>query len=161
MATSRGLHGSKKWFGSVSKDVASNASCPVILLPPATEYEATQKVLYPLKSKMKGFTSIRWMLEDLNPELHIVHFDTSGIRSPMIQELLGDHTDLISDENPWNVIYNNSRCTQEELTRCLSDYINAHDIDLLVLEKGKEHLFEFLLHKSISDKMLDRVDIQS
>lgn len=159
MATSRGLHGSKKWFGSVSKSVAQNASCPVILLPPGDVHESTKKVLYPLKSRMKGFSSIRWLLEELDPELHLVHFNTSGMRSPMIQEILGDHTDLISDDNDWKVTYQNSNCEPEELTKCLSEYINAHDIDLLVLEKGKEHLLEFLLKKSISEKMLDRVEI--
>ena len=159
MPTSRGLHGSKKWFGSVSKEVVENSECPVILLPPGDEFEGARNVLYPLKEEMKGFDSIEWFLDEMSPTLHVVHFDTNDQHSPMIQEMLGQHSNLLSSDNDWNVIYENQKCQRDQLLTCISNYINEKEIDLLILEKGKEHLFEFLLHKSISEKMLDRVDI--
>jgi len=159
MATSRGLHGTKKWFGSVSQNVARNAECPVILLPPGEVFEFSKNVLYPLKERMEGFDSLEWLFEKIEPTLHLVHFDTEEIHSPMIKEMMGEHSDLLSPENPWNVLYENKKCDEGQLEVCLADYINEKEIDLLVLEKGKEHFLEFLIHKSISEKMLDRIEV--
>ena len=41
----------------------------------------------------------------------------------------------------------------------LVEYIDENDIDLLILEKGKEHLFEFLLHRSVTEKILANINI--
>jgi len=157
MATSRGEGGSNKWFGSVSTQISKNADCPVLLIPPKTSKKKTTEVLYPLKTKIKNLENINWLFQLLNPTIHLIHFDTTEIHSPMIKEMLGEKSPLLDSENPLRITYESNKC--DDIDECIREYIKENDIDLLVLEKGKEHLFEFLLHRSVTEKILDNINI--
>ena len=126
MATSRGVEGSKKWFGSVSSEASKHSNCPVVLVPPGGNFGEIRNILYPLKSKLEGMDSIMWILEKVHPDLHLVHFDKDVIHSPMIKEILGEHTSILDSKNPWRVVYANDECDAVE--QCIADYIQKKEL---------------------------------
>lgn len=157
MGTSGAGEGIKRWFGSVSSRVSNEASCPVLFIPPEARYKDLQGILYPVKDTIRQFDQVSWLLSILDADLHMVHFDTNEIHSPLMRQVFGDNSSLISSKNPWHVIYKSRKC--EQIDEGIKTYINDEPVDLIILEKGKEHFLELLLHRSVTRKLTGQIDV--
>lgn len=158
MATSRGGDAQQKWFGSVSSKVSKNANCPVLLIPPKNKRNHIRNIFYPLENRIQNLNKIQWLIDDLEPTLHFVHYDqVEQQHSPMIKENLGQYADILNSDNPSKVIYQNDKSTQVD--ESITDYIDDKEIDLLVLEKGEQHFLEFFIRRSMTEKILNHINI--
>jgi nucleotide-binding universal stress UspA family protein/glutaredoxin len=157
MGTSGAGEGIKKWLGSVSTKVSSKSKCPVLFIPPNATFTEINQVMYPLKEKMRNFDDIAWFLESIKPKLHVVHFDTNELHSPMIKEMLGKKSTILGSDNSWEVKYQSAQ--YDDVEDGIKKYITEESIDLVILEKGKEHFLDAMMQKSLTKKLTGRINI--
>ena len=151
MGTKGTGNGINKWIGSISKITAKKAKCPVLLIPPSASFQGIDKIFYPLKDKMKEYDKIKWLLNSLESELHIAHFDVNEVRNPLINEILEQQTKILKAKNKWSIVYTSDN-TQDVPSKIL-EYLHAKDIDLIILEKGKEKISEFFFSHSVTNRL--------
>lgn len=144
-------------LGSVSKRAINFSKAPVLLIPSSTKKFSLSNILYPAKKRIKKINHVKWLIEKLHPKIHILHFQKDEPHGPMIQELLPREQNLLSEESSIEMRYINDRTL--DIASSILNYINEQNIDLLILEKSKESIGEFLIKKSITNKLINSIKI--
>ncbi|MBT8230730.1 MAG: universal stress protein, partial [Bacteroidia bacterium] len=147
---STGSSGSLKTiFGSVSTMIAKDATCPVFVVPPNTNYGPINKIAY----AADDFDIDSSVVEDLiyytsifGAELHLAHVDdekTSELNKLQSRLLL---------ENPELKIYMHV-INADGIVEGLNEFVEEQGIQLLAMTKQKRTFLDSLFHSSITKRM--------
>jgi len=135
----------KKIFGSVSLDVALNASQPVLIVPPSAEFNGLKKITYcssNLGEDAFAMDQVVEMVKKFNAELHLVHVEDG-------QEYCTDSiVRLWSNFVPKDKIFYHPLENNDGLIEAINEFAENENVDLLIMNHQKGNILNRLFHRS-------------
>ncbi len=141
----------KKIFGSVSTKVASDASCPVILVPNECTYKPIKKIVYccdDIESDANVVHDLSRIARIHGASIDLIHFTNDGLYEP--SALL----------NLWKNVYPKGEVRFIQLPidtsfdEALNTYCDEVSADLLALVRKKRSFLDQLFHVSKTRKLM-------
>jgi len=157
MGTTGTRKGMKKWIGSIAQSTIRKSKIPVLLVPNEASYNGWNHVFYPVKNRIKHLDKITWMLKSTDPFLDIMHFSSATEKDVLINDLLIIQTDELKKNKQLDLKYQSQYTPHVE--QAISEYFESVNLDLLILEKGKESVGEFFFRSSVTNKLTAQLDI--
>jgi len=144
----------KRVFGSVTTNVATKSECPVLIVPPESNYKEIKNILYCCDDTRLDSQVIPGILDfsrGYNPMIHLVH----------VSEENDYDESLIMDV--WNKLYHIDRVRYNKLVHkvqrnILKGYCEQNEIDLIVVARPQRGFLSNLLHKSFTKEMVIYTD---
>ncbi len=127
-----------KLFGSVSSDVAANAKCPVLLIPPDVKFEGMKNIIF--YSDCEGnceeiIDKITIFAQRYDSNLHILTRDKDN-----------EVFDLASNYINLNVSV--TMLEGDSIITEINDYIEQKDADLLIMSTRKRSFWKKIINKT-------------
>ncbi|MDX2135108.1 MAG: universal stress protein [Saprospiraceae bacterium] len=145
---------SRKLFGSVSVSVSKHAHCPVLLVPPQSQFRGFSDILYASNFESLEALTIKQTVafaRRFNSQLHFVHVGRPGEEGVDLEKKLFEINYIYADpEMPFLF----SKVTGEDVVESLHEYAFHHHIGLFVFVTHHRSFWDNLLHHSISKDML-------
>lgn len=142
-------------IGSNTLRVASDATCPVLIVPAEARFNAVKKVALSIKFKAgildeTPYDSIRNMIGDLKAELVILNVadENHRVNPQNIQSGL-KATHLMFDDLDARIEFLGNDRVVERVT----DYVHKHDIQMLISITHKLNFLESLFKSSITKQL--------
>ena len=143
----------EKVFGKVSRTVAEQAACPVLLIPRNVSFSPIQKIMYATNFdaiNTEVVLEIEKLSENLDAQIHLVHasekgkFDTTDFIESKIafQKQLPD-LNLVMD-----------RVTSDSIAHGLEIYATENEMDWMVIVKPHRNFWQRLIHKSATNPIV-------
>lgn len=141
--------------GTYASDVAKKATCPVLIVPDSVATESLQlkKIAYSTQLEEDDRATLRSALtlaNEFNASLQLIHINADN------QPNVFNNDDMLADlrhefgESALGIDYVNARTVSDGLT----DYLDKHPTDLLVMTTRKRDFLDSLLKPSITGRML-------
>lgn len=144
----------RKLFGSVSISVSKTGHCPVLLVPPQTQYIGFENILYASNFESLDPLTVKQTVafaRRFNGQLHFVHAGEPGEKGVDMEKKLFEINYVYSDpERPF--IF--SKVVGNNVVESLHEYAFEHRIDLFVFVTHRRSFWDEVLHHSISKDML-------
>ncbi len=143
-------------FGSVSTHLVRYAACPVLSLPADYEYSGSfRKILYATDYTATDERSVDQLItfaEKWKSTVHFVHVNTGkgNNKTQLIEDTL--FAKIFEREAP-SFAFEMASIREEDVVKGLSDYINANQIDLIVMVTPYRDWWDRLWHKSLTKAM--------
>lgn len=145
----------KKLFGSVSTKVASDAHCPVLIIPKDYKFRSTNKIAYCSSTESRDaaiYPRLIEMARAQNSELHILHFKDGKIFNEEI------NLELWKSFYPSELIHFQN-LDGENFKDQIENYCIANTIDVLSMSTELRPLINSIFHKSVTKKMITNTKI--
>lgn len=143
---------SDKYLGSVASNVLKNSPCPVIVVPGNAEFSKKMVVGYATEfSDADPFEIWRAMklFKPFQPEFKCVHFNEKQVYNrDKIREL-----ELYFTETAPEINVEFYSLPVKDKVKDINDFIEEHNINMLVMYKPKRTFFESIFHSSYTQKM--------
>lgn len=152
-----GTHGEhnalEKIFGSVTTATMQRVECPVLVVPENVTFEHISTLAYATDLEVADPYHI-WetcrLLEPFSPILHVVHIQQKPSESKSME--MKELENFFAGKAPALQVkyhYFGARDVVEEL----SDFAEAWEIDLMVMQRPHRGFFERIFHRSVSREM--------
>ena len=146
----------KKFFGSVTTELAAKVQSPIFIIPENVAYKPIKKVAYACDVSnldVKAIQDIISILGELDPELHLVHVQEKNENYPTmeVQDAIKMH-------------YPKSKVTchiieGEDVVSTINQFVEGHDIDLVAVARGRRGFLNTLFHKSVTKAMSIKTNV--
>ena len=146
-----------KWFGSISRHVASKADCPVLLVPSKSQFKGFDKVAYSSDFMAEDVRVVKELCRFLVPfdsMVHLIHVHTKDERP---EALLEKKEWILSELDEYAERF--VEIEDDTIVEGIQHYISDREIDLLAMATGKRGFIEKLFHKSITRSVQFQSDI--
>lgn len=147
----------KKWFGSVSVEVATKAHCPVLIVPPKAQFKTFKNIVYASDNAILDFNIIQDLILFLGERdyvLHLTHVqsDNNNLESHLkLAELLKN---TLPDTSIVTKTLENGKVMEN-----INEYAKEKEADLIVMAREKRTLWKELIHKSSTRQMAINTDL--
>lgn len=152
-----GSTGERGWvdkiLGSVAIKVASEAHCPLLLVPGNSEYKGIHHMLYATSFESASPKDIHLVLDCAKyfmADIHFVHVNLPGEKHPKLDTFT--FKKLLQNEHT-KVPYAIEAITAESVSSGIESYIKDHPIDLLITVTKHRGFWENLTHSSITKNL--------
>ena len=140
----------KKIFGSTSIEIAKNAKCPVIIVPPKAHFYPIRNILYACDDPQLDAEVLSRLASFAKPfeaMIHLVH--------------VAVHPDGYPDQSLLEFWHNNypkskivvANIESDDVVSALDRYTVENDIDLISMSTPHRGFFDTIFHKSITRRM--------
>ncbi|MDN5205020.1 universal stress protein [Fulvivirgaceae bacterium BMA10] len=149
----------KKLFGSVILHVMRNARIPVLSIPKNSKFKAINTLMY---ASEFSDTDVELVEKHINlfresvSEYHYVHVDTHK-QTDRHEEFKVAISDIRGKLETNTIVFNT--ISDKSVSDVISNYVNEHEIDMLIMSPHKMNIFERLFHASLTNKMMSHLDI--
>jgi len=137
----------KKWYGSVSIDVAAQATCPTLLVPMQAKYSNCKKALLAIDENGIANHKLKTLFKictQFNTELHIIHVSKSDENKNKIE--------LITEENP-KLTIKSTVLQSKDIASTINQYAVENKIDIIALSPRSKSIFSHFLNGSLTKEM--------
>ncbi len=146
---SKGSGGSmKNYFGSVSTKVASDAYCPVIIVPPQVKINGTGRVAMLVRDFLDDCNSLKKMKDDIGFQPSQIRFVNHGFHAYPEEEII-DYAKRIFP----SCQFRNDRIDGNDIIKDVNKYCEENEIDILAMYKSHQGILEKLFHVSVTKRM--------
>lgn len=147
-----------KYLGSVASNVLKNAPCPVMVIPENTEFEKKLVIGYATDfldaDPFKIWKAIK-NFKPFQPEIKCVHFNEKQVyKEDKIKEL-----ELYFAETAPELSVEIYSLPVRDKVKDMNDFIEEHNVNMLVMYKPKRTFFESIFHISYTQKMARHTNI--
>jgi nucleotide-binding universal stress UspA family protein len=156
----RGAGGLDKLIGSTSASVVRKAKTPVLVVPPTALFNPIKQIVYAsdfsYSSSRNLFRPVLEIAEMFQSKLHIVHIRKAGVSENTEREILSKNiiSGLVGTvEHGFTII------TDESITHGINDFVDRHDVQLLVMVAHKHTFFERLFNRIHTAEMAHQTKI--
>jgi nucleotide-binding universal stress UspA family protein len=147
-----------KLFGSVSTTVSQNAHCPVLLVPPSARFGGFRDILYASNFESNDPEKIKQVVafaKKFDSQLHFVHVGKADEPGGQLEKVLFQINYKYSDPAKPFIF---EKMVGDDVVEKLHEYAFYHKNDLFVFVTPRRGLWQSLLHKSLTKKMLLNTD---
>ncbi len=151
-----GTHGMMdRLFGSVSIKVCREAQCPVLLVPPQTNYHGIHQIVYTAHLDSSENREIHTALDFakyFNAAVHFVHIstsDTDALAGEADKMLFNELLDMEKTRVPFTV----ENIRAQNLLEGIRATVNKHEADLVVTVTHHRSFWENLTHNSLTKSL--------
>jgi len=145
-------------FGSNTLQVLKYVQCPVLAIPQNYKYSQPKHILFPtnylIPYKRRELKLLCEIASPFRAQIDLLHVSTSSKLS-LRQE---DNREFIKDELSKNKVEFKT-VKDQNVVNAINQYINEHDIDMLVMVNTRHSFLENILYKSTIDKVSLSLDI--
>lgn len=138
----------EKIFGSNASDVALNAQCPVIIIPPQANFTNCSNVVLASDYDQVADRNLKILRTitalDASTSLQIIHVQEDD-------ELSSSKASMGLDQN--DISHTVMEISGKDITEAIDEYAIESDTDLLVLIRKDSGFFDNLFHSSITKKL--------
>lgn len=146
-------------MGSTTLSVIRHLRCPVIVVPPGTNYKAIRKMGLACDFKDVVETIpvdyIKNVVHEFKPELYVLNVNPDGknydedipLESAWLDNLLGD------------IKPNYYFLKRDDVVEAINEFSETHNLDVVIVIPKKHNLFERIFHKSHSKELLTNAHI--
>jgi nucleotide-binding universal stress UspA family protein len=142
----------EKLFGSISLEVARNASCPVILVPDKARFHGFKNIIYASNYHPAEETVLAQVFNfarPFKPVLHFAHINEQKQNKYFVQSnYLGQ---ISSDEN---MSFKLTTIESENVMKGLNRYAEEQQADLMIMATIQRNFLKQLFHKSMTQRMV-------
>lgn len=143
----------ERMFGSVSSATIRKAPCPVLVIPPNTKKDAITSAAYATElddADPIHIWEFRKLLAPFNPGIKILNIvdDLSGS-----EELSMDDLERYFREKEESANISFHRMIGTNKLELFTEFIEEHNVDLLVMYKPQRGFFDRLFHPSLTKKV--------
>ena len=142
----------KRLFGSVSTDVATKSSCPVLIVPQETEYKPYHKIVFCSNDIDVDAYAIEELVKIATPynaDIHVIHVDQQdGYQESQLMNLITNY--YPKDKVSFDLI------TGESKPEAILRFVAENNSDLLVMSRTSRGLIKDLFHKSLTKEIIAR-----
>jgi len=146
-----------KWFGSTSSEVARHASCPVLLLPHALEFTPFKRIVYASDYHPEEAYVLPKVMELASAFRSDVYF--AHINQKKHQEYSVSTTAVENWAGDSNLSLHCSTIECQDVVEGLNHYASEVNAQLLVMATSRRNLFQDLLHRSTTRKMVFNTEV--
>ncbi|WP_439152275.1 universal stress protein [Winogradskyella sp.] len=147
-----------KYLGSVASNVLNNAPCPVMVIPENTEFEKKVVMVYATNfldaDPYEIWKAIK-LFKPLQPQIKCVHFNEKQV---FVEDKIKELETYFAETAPELEAQIYSLPVKDKV-KDLNDFIEEHNINMLVMYKPKRSFFESIFHKSYTQKMAKHTNI--
>lgn len=150
----------EKLFGSVTTGVVEISKRPVLVIPENVKFKPLGVVAYvtnALKSDpFEIWKSVR-LLQPFTPVIRIAHVDTEKEGDLKAWEMMDEMRDYF-EEKPLGMAVNFHYLIGEKIEDELNEFMEAYDVDMLIMYQPKHGFWDRLFHRSTTKRMALRSD---
>lgn len=142
------------FLGSTTVGLLKNLSWPLIIVPPQAKFSGIKKVGFACDLETVDdttpFAELRYFVEDLHAELHIVHVNPENKKHYSVETMIESRVlqNMLQGLHPSFHFLNGT-----DIEEGLSKFAETNQLDLLVVVPKKHNIIEQLFHKSQSKKL--------
>ena len=136
-----------KIFGTISLEVSRKAHCPVFLIPDNSKYISFKNIVYAC-----DFEGVSPLILDkivnfaqrFDAQVHFIHVSQSESKldiSTSIQQL------------SYPITYSTETIQADSVSEGLNNFVEDHNVELLIMATKKRNFWEQIIHRSITKKM--------
>lgn len=155
MGTKGSSNLARKLFGSVSIQVAKEAFCPVLLVPPNARFRGFDSILFASPEKAPDAVmelAIKQVSNQFDAFPHVVHVEQAKDASFLIMHL---EIDMLDNNKSYRMV----DIASESVAEGMNEYIEHNDIDISVIITRHRSFIEDLFHKSMTKEMIMNTEI--
>ncbi|MEL6867089.1 MAG: universal stress protein [Bacteroidota bacterium] len=150
----------EKLFGRVSLQVSREAHCPVLLVPNGYKFGDLDHIVYASNYESADSAILREIVafaDKFSAAIHLVHVNESHKKGDYkLEELL---LEQLFTKNGLSLEFSLETVQAETAWAGLKQYIEEHEVDLLVVATKHRKLWDRLTHKSMTKRMLEGVQV--
>ncbi|MEO1625605.1 MAG: universal stress protein [Bacteroidota bacterium] len=154
MATSGAGNAVNRLLGSTATAVAQQATCPVLLVPPQSNYRPFNRILYASNSESVQAHSLKQFsafAELFQPTVHFVHITDNDRESESLRQTVLNQ--LFQEQAPSFAFELHRISATGSLWQSLQDYATSEQMDLLLLVNRQGGFWHNLLGNSLTQRM--------
>jgi len=145
----------RKVFGSVSIKVATEAKCPVLLIPPNTKYKGIEEILFlSEQANTNAITKLamKQLCEQFDAYAHVIHVEKQKNEGFHLKRL---NIEIMDNRRSFKAVEIGS----SSIVGGVNEYVEHHPIDLSVIITHHRNFLENLFHRSITKQMAMHTEI--
>lgn len=142
-------------FGKVSSYVAQNAHCPVLLIPPGSQYRGFQNIVYASNRQSADEALIKEVIDltgALPAHIHFIHVKPEPEASYSIDREKYERLRNGSTQTSMGVKVVSVSC--DDIVEGISQYANENEADLVVMGTIHRNTLAKLFHRSATKRMV-------
>lgn len=146
-------------FGSVAKTVALRGSCPVALVPTAYGVPIVKRMALAFDETERSKIMTRFaetLIYALQPEVRFVHVREGGDQTDALTE--AHFLDLVFEPGAPGYAFTIDSLPMGEVVASLLEYVEAEEIDLLLVAAHRQGFWEHLFRPSKVEPLLRKAD---
>lgn len=147
-------------IGQHTLRVAAAAPAPLLIVPRGHSFSPVKKVVYATDLREVKTTTpvdgITRLAQQLQAETHVIHVDYGA--HPQTPESEDSQQQLLSALTGLNPVFTILR-QHKDKAYGIFDYVNQHEIGLILMASRNYGFFERIFHNSVSKKLLNIADV--
>ena len=151
-------HGSKfmqSMVGSASVDVSKKIQTPLIIVPPGATFKKIQTIAYACDfsdqvESTASLIKIKYLVTLFAANLHVLHLVPEGHNMSPKETGIGNFVERSLENTP----HKTSVITESNIGLGILEFINAHTVDLLIIEPKKHSVFHKLFLGSTTNELV-------
>lgn len=144
-------------YTSDTREVISNAKCPIMLVPQNAEFTGFKKLVFTSaefdQNDLKTLGFLAELADPFKSEIIVTHVSPKHKKEEELDKMPKDIYAAWSEMKYKKLSFHEMK--SEDVTEAIMKYAHLEDIDLITLIHKKYPFFEDLFHTSTTKKMLD------
>ena len=139
-----------KILGSTTTHTMMNAPCPVLAIPPSVTFKPLQQIAYAtdfIPTETDAIDQLISFGSEIGADLHMIHVETR-------HQVLGDQHGTITIDDYRYPFKDFSLIKHESISEGIENYIQQNQIQCLAMYLKRRTLWEYLFHRSVTQKMV-------
>jgi nucleotide-binding universal stress UspA family protein len=136
-----------KLFGTISLEVSRKAHCPVFLIPDGSKFISFNNIVYACDFEgvsVQILDKIVNFAQRFDAQVHFIHVSQEGSSI--------DISTSIQQMN-FPITYSTKTIKAGSVSEGLNDFVENHNVELLIMATKKRSFWEQIIHRSITKKM--------
>mgnify|MGYP000689655798 CR=1 FL=1 len=144
------------FFGGMAEHLLKEAECPVMAIPPGSEYKGVKRIVYATNLMHDEKGVLNWLTNYArlnNSRIHLIHINDEGSQNTKEQLLLDLIKEVAYDNITFEILEGSA------VTDLILEISKDGETDVLSLTTHTTTLMERIFHSSITEEVLQRVNI--
>jgi nucleotide-binding universal stress UspA family protein len=140
------------FMGSVTKGLLQHVDCPILAIPQDCSMREIRRIAYATDLKNDDTKAVAYLIkiaEFYNATLIILHVDENKDKQ---QEHIEALKELVGKTDYPNIAY--KEIVVHEVSQGIENYVEQNQIDMLAMITNTTSIFEKIMHRSLTKKML-------
>lgn len=146
-------------FGSVSAEVVSTTTCPVIVVPQQAELKLPKTILFAIDNKGLSSSEIAEPMLNLakqtKAQLHLLHVLDEGHVINVKEAIAGLQMEHLLAEIPHDYLF----LSNADKALAIEQHVQANAVDLVVTVPRRNNFFDAIFHRSVTRKLAMHVKV--
>lgn len=141
-------------FGSNAVTISKESNVPVFIIPRVCTYKKINNIAYASEydvhvAEQSGLIQIKYIVSLFDANLSVLHVIPDNHMLNEIEAM----TDLYIEQKLENTNHKTFILSEKKVSVALTDFINHHDVDIIVLEQKKHSFMHDLIYPSVTKEV--------